>query len=349
MLTRVVSDDRGEPMAHFPMFVHAWWRSGSTYIWLKLRENEACRCYYEPLHERVASLKPADTEGPPKLDVTESLRHPIPEEHYWVEYADLLRSDSLNYSPELAYDRYLLLRGETDDRLFSYIERLISAASASERRAILCFCRSQMRSVWMKNTFGGIHVAQIRNPADQWNSFDVAPYFIRHLLVIALKLRYSHPLAFSHIESFERVAHNLSKRSSIAIDQVSKFLVSRNDALAVFLVIWMASTLQALTSCDFLLDIDQLSTDQDYRNGASQWFKSHGSCVDFSDCSIPTSTDRSSQSLEQMIEAAATAVRSHASSLVIAEPHAIEKWLPSAHPLSRQAVSLALGYRGPGR
>jgi hypothetical protein len=341
VLERAAAPHAAEP----PIFVHAWWRSGSTYIWLKLRENESCRCYYEPLHEGMGSLKLADMEGPPKSDVSQSLRHPIPKQPYYAEYAALMRSGSLNYSSELAYDRYLLLRGQADDKLRSYIGRLISAACAAKRRAVLCFCRTQMRSAWMKATFGGVHVAQIRNPAGQWASFNMGlgPYFIRHMLIIALKLRNSHPLAFAHIESFERLAHNLAKRPSIPVEQIPKLFVSRSDSLAVFLVIWMASTLQAMTYCDFLLDIDRLSTDLDYRNLASRWFESQCYPADFSDCSVPASSDSSSHSFEQMIEAAAMAIRSHASSLVIAASDVIEKWLPWTHPQSRRALSLALG------
>jgi hypothetical protein len=329
-----------------PIFIHAWWRSGSTYVWLKLRENASWRCYYEPLHERMSFLTPADLEEPPKLDASQSLRHPIAEQHYWVEYADLFRSGTLNYSKGLAYDRYLLLRGQTDDKLRTYIEGLVSSASAANRRAILCFCRSQMRSAWMKQTFGGIHVAQIRNPADQWASFSSfktpEPYFIPNMLMIAFKLRHSHPLAFAHIESFERFAHSLSKRPSIAVEKVRKFFVTRSDALSVFLMIWIASALQAMACCDFLLDIDRLSTDLDYRNVTSQWFKSHGCLADFSDCSIPISSSAPDHSFEQRMEDAAMAVRSRASSLVLTDPDAVEKWLPSAHPLSRRILSLAL-------
>ena len=105
----------------------------------------------------------------------------------------------------------------------------------------------------------------------------------------------------------------------------------------------MASALQAIVCSDFLLDIDQLASDRDYRDVTSGWFESNGCSVDFSDCSIPTSSDTPTHSFEQMIEAAAAAVRSNASSLVITDPDAVEKWLPYAHPLSRRALSLSLG------
>jgi hypothetical protein len=43
----------------------------------------------------------------------------------------------------------------------------------------------------IKRVFSGVHIAQIRNPADQWASFHVGN-FINKMLLIALKLRNAH-------------------------------------------------------------------------------------------------------------------------------------------------------------
>ena len=328
------------------IFIHAWWRSGSTYIWSKLRENKSCRCYYEPLNEKIADLNVVEVKASPDLDVSRNLRHPIPTKHYFAEYAKLLRSENLHYSPELAYQRYFLQPGQADERLHEYLGGLISSASAASRRAILCFCRSQMRSAWMKQTFGGIHVAQIRNPVDQWASFKIEPdYFIVNMIEIALALRGLHPHAFEHIEPFEQFARQLSKRSSVPNDLVAKIIrqfISQKDCFDVFLVIWIASALQAIACSDFLLDIDLLSTDLDYRNTTSRWFDLIGCPVNFSDCESPTSPDLFS-SFESAIGGAVQAIRSGASSLVVTDPAVVTKCLPSLSSLSRRILGLALG------
>jgi hypothetical protein len=332
-----------------PIFIHAWWRSGSTYIWSKLRENKSCRCYYEPLHERIAELNLAAIKAPPELEVSRALRHPVPKKHYFAEYAKLLRSGSLHYFPELAYLRYLLLPDQADDRLRNYLDGLISSASAAKHRAILCFCRSQMRSAWMKQALGGIHVAQIRNPVDQWASFQIDSYFTFNMIMIALKLRDLHPRAFAHIEPFERFAHGLSKRPSLPAELIAKYFVSQfvnqRDCFDVFLVIWIASALQAIAYCDFLLDIDLLSTDPDYRITASRWFDSISCPVDFSDCSSPISGDLHLRSplFERTVQDTVNALRSDASSLVVTDPKVVRKWLPSLSPASKRVLSLALG------
>ena len=167
------------------------------------------------------------------------------------------------------------------------------------------------------------------------------------MIIIALKLRDLHPHAFAHIEPFERFAQHLSKRPSLPTDLVAKYFisqfVSQRDCFDVFLVIWIASALQAIACCDFLLDIDLLSTDLDYRNTTSRWFDSIGCPVDFSDCASPTSTELLSPPFELTVEDAVSAIRSGASSLVVTDPKVVTKWLPSLSPLSRRILGLALG------
>jgi hypothetical protein len=331
------------------IFIHAWWRSGSTYVWSKLRENKSRRCYYEPLHERIAELDLATIKADPNINLSRALRHPIPTKPYFAEYAKLVRSGTLGYFPELAYDRYLLLPGQPDELLRSYLEGLISTANGAHRRAILCFCRSQMRSAWMKQNFGGLHVAQIRNPADQWTSFKVDSYFVSKMIIIALRLRDLYPGAFAHIQAFEAFATQLSRRSSLPSEVFVRYFiepfVTQRDCLDIFLLIWIASALQAIACCDFLLDIDLLSNDIEYRGAATQWFDSIGCSVNFCDCSSPSWGDASAADsvFKQTAADAASAIRSSASSLVVMKAEAVKHRLPLLSPLSRRILSLALG------
>jgi hypothetical protein len=329
-----------------PIFIHAWWRSGSTYIWLKLREIESNRCYYEPLHEEIAGLDADAIAGPPVSDLARALRHPVAKKNYYAEYLDLLRSSRLRYSPELAYDRYLLRPDQADNKLRSYLKGLLADANLAARRPVLGFCRSQMRSAWMKETFGGIHLAQIRNPADQWASFKINPYFPITMIMIALKLRNLHPRAFLHIEPFERFAQQLSRRPALPVEVISGQFIRQRDCFDVFLVVWIASAMQAIAYCDFVLDIDLMASNLDSRSTTAKWLESIGCSVDFSDCLLPTSTTLNVRSplFEQTVKAAASAIRSDAASLLIVQPKALEQKLSSVCPLSQWVLRLALGY-----
>jgi len=328
-----------------PIFVHAWWRSGSTYVWSKLRQNDSLICYYEPLHERLLHLNSDIIEGSAEIEISRDFRHPQQAKNYFAEYAELLHSKTLRFTPELSYSRYLLPPGQTDEQLQLYLDGLIKAASTKGRTAALCFCRSQMRSAWMKKAFAGAHIAQIRNPADQWVSFNVDSYFPHTMLIIALKLWKLCPLSFTHIEAFERFAQSMSKRRSLPVDQLFQFFLSQKDTLAVFLLIWIASALQAISYCDFVLDIDLLSTEPQYRRTTSQWFQTIGCPIDFSDCASPSYTEFPVPQAEfgRMLRDAAQAIQSSGSGLVIADPSTIRKRLASLSPLSKRALRLALG------
>jgi hypothetical protein len=327
-----------------PLFIHAWWRSGSTYVWSKLRENESLVCYYEPLHERNACLAIEKLEAPADAKISRELRHPIQSKNYFSEYEPLVRSDTLRFSPSLAYDRFLLRPDDEYEELRIYIEGLLKAAADAKRVPVLCFCRSQMRSAWIKKAFGGTHVAQIRNPADQWASFHVEPYFRDKMLAIALNLRQLHPAAFAHIEAFERFARYMSKHPASVVERLFDTFVTEKDALAVFLIIWLASALQAISFADFVLDIDRLSHDLQWRKTAEQWFARIGCRVDFLDCASPSWDELpvSRSEFEHLVEDATTAIRSKAAPLVIAAPDAIRGRLALLSPLSGKVLRMAL-------
>jgi hypothetical protein len=327
------------------IFIHAWWRSGSTYIWSKLRENKSVICYYEPLHEKNSFLTMDMVERPADPKISRTFRHPMQKESYFAEYAALVRSNSLKFSPALSYDRFLLLPNEMHHELRAYIASLLKAASEAKRTAALCFCRTQMRSAWMKSVFGGVHIAQIRNPYDQWASFHVEPYFRNKMLIIALKLRNLHPHSFAHIDGFERFARYLAKYPAQLVRQLFDRFVNERDALAIFLVIWMASALQTLSYADFVIDIDRLSTDTDSRKSASQWFEALGCPIDFSDCASPSSSESpvSANEFEQLLGNAITAILTKAAPLVVADLDVVEQRLALLSQPSSDILRLALG------
>lgn len=327
------------------IFIHAWWRSGSTYLWSKLRENESLICYYEPLHERNAHLTMEKVGAPADAKISRELRHPIQSKNYFSEYEPLVRSSNLRFSASLAYDRFLLRPEDENEELRIYIEGLLKAASEVRRVPVLCFCRSQMRSAWMRNTFGGTHIAQIRNPADQWASFHVEPYFRDKMLLIALNLRRQRPAAFAHIETFERFAGHVSKYPASVAEQLFDAFVATTDALAVFLIIWMASALQAISTAEFVIDIDRLSSDLQTRKIAEQWFAALGCRVDFSDCASPLWDELpiSRKEFERLTEDTARAIRGKANPLVIASPDAARSRLPLLSPGTAQILQMALG------
>jgi len=324
------------------VFVHAWWRSSSTYVWSKLRQDPTLRCYYEPLHEQLATLDRAAIESNTEAALRRQLRHPIVEGSYFDEYLDLVASGRLGFSVDLAYARYLLRPGEPDEGLRAYLGGLIGAATAAGSKPVLCFCRSQMRSAWMKATFGQVHVAQLRSPLEQWASFQVNPYFIRQMLIIALRLRSRCPLAFAHIARFDQQAKALAQQKGNPGAPSGVLTIHPRDALSVFLVLWIASALQVLGCCDRVLDVDRLSSDAAYRQESARWFASHGCSVEFNDCTTPSAERLHSQDFEAVATQAAEAIRSNAAALVVTDVAAVAPRLASLSAPSRRLLEQAL-------
>jgi hypothetical protein len=58
-----------------PIFIHAIWRTGSTYIWKKFREQGRYRSYFEPLHELLLRSQ-EEIELLQPSSITARYRHP---------------------------------------------------------------------------------------------------------------------------------------------------------------------------------------------------------------------------------------------------------------------------------
>ena len=331
------------PNSGFPLFVHAWFRSGSTYIWSKLRENEKLICYYEPFHEVLAEKTLGEQIGKHKAyEASSVMRHPIQDRHYFHEYKDLVEQHQLNFAPELSYKNYFLSPDQNDDPRYQYLQTLISYGAAVNRLPTLCFCRSQMRSAWIRKNFAGKHIAQIREPLPQWESFDVLPYFRNTMIKVALDLRENCPAYFDHIPNFNRFAAAFERRKSLPADQLYEFFLRPDDFLAIFLLVWVLSTLQSISHSDLALDIDRLSSDGSYRGFVQDWFADLGCTVDISDCSIPRKVSADRQKASDMLVVAGRAVKQSPGAMLVYEPTKIASAFKFMSDESKRAIDLFL-------
>ena len=323
----------------FPLFIHAWFRSGSTYIWSKLRNDEKLICYYEPFHEVLAEktlLEQIERHKP--VETSLALKHPFQQRHYYDEYKKLLMKDQLNFTSDLSYRNYFLLPNQEDIPRYKYIQTLISHAFNEDRLPVLSFCRSQMRSAWIKQKFQGTHIAQIRDALSQYESFGVQPYFRNTMIKIALDLRRDNPACFAHIGHFDRFAEAFEKRPDLPADQLYEYFLKPDDFLAIFLVIWMLSVLQSISCSDLTLDIDILANDASYRSQVRDWFAAVGCFVDFADCSIPLTTSFDKDKAMRMITEAGRAFRENSCSVLLYDPSKIAIGLKYVSDRSRKAI-----------
>jgi len=260
----------GAPANLQAVFVHAWWRSASTWLWAKLRDLPGLRCYYEPLHERFAVLT-AETLRAQRVDPARLRRggHPVLNRPYFAEYLELLEAGGAGFQRELSYERYFLAPGEDDAALERYLQALIAHAERAGERPVLCFVRSPLRALWMRRRFAALHLAQIRNPRDQWGSFlaqgGERSYFTAGMRHIARRLQRRVPRLLSHLPALRP---------------------GPERRYAAFTLLWLASALQSLSAADFVLDSDLLSVDLAARSRATARLAAEGLRADLSDAAV---------------------------------------------------------------
>jgi len=229
------------------VFVHAWFRSSSTWFWTKLRNDNRFVGFYEPLNEEIPvwipqMLKRTGTRS------FEGDKHPALERPYFYEYRDLIASGQLHFDKSNSFERYFLDPAENDDRLNDYLSRLVSEAENTGLQPALCFCRSQMRSLWMKKNFDAVHIAQIRNPWDQWVSFGKHSFFKKTVLLTAFCLEKRHPGSFSHVSGINHLVTAWTNQQQIGFRDI--------DCFCAYITIWIASTIQAIVASDIIFDVD---------------------------------------------------------------------------------------------
>jgi hypothetical protein len=327
-----------------PVFVHAWWRTASTWLWAKLRAQPGLRCYYEPLNERLAYwTAPLLRAYRPDPATVRRSKHPPMERPYFAEYLELLEQGGMGYAMELAYERYLLAPQDEDPALERYLARLVAHAAGRKERPVLCFVRSPMRALWMKRRFGGLHIAQLRNPRDQWASFRAqgrggSSYFTAGMMLIAAELRRQLPAALEGMPALPRVT--LTPRT-LSVD---------GDALApeaeyrLFALLWLASALQSLSAAELVLDSDRLSADAAERRAAESALAARGLRADLSDAAAPRHAELplDARALRAAEEWAARRLAGASSALALFEPGRVAAALGHLAVPSRELLERCL-------
>jgi len=156
-----------------PIFIHAFWRTGSTYVWKKFHETSEYRAYYEPLHEKLLTARrPADSASQASIAMkAKLLRHPEVSGSYFRGFPFHDGGGVEYFEQEFPYRRYCLEPGAEDPMLYRYLANLISSARAGGQIPVFKFTRSLLRSRWLAERFPSRNLLLLRRPADIWRSF----------------------------------------------------------------------------------------------------------------------------------------------------------------------------------
>jgi len=155
------------------VMMHSLFRSGSTYIFHKVRRARDWTAYYEPFHEDLALFRPEEIARFRERHSGQSFRHAGPKDGsdwLFAEYEGLLTPGEKGVR---GYDRrmsYMLDFEGSDAAVTAYVDGLVGAARTEN--LFLQFNRTGLRQDRMRRLFPqATHVYLSRNLRDIWGSY----------------------------------------------------------------------------------------------------------------------------------------------------------------------------------
>ncbi|PCM45251.1 hypothetical protein [Marinobacter sp. ANT_B65] len=284
-----------------PVFLHALFRTGSTYLYQAFRRLGAgYTCYQEPLHEIAAkALNNSNILNDSRDSLkAETLRHPEMERPYFAELHEVADQVLPHLQEDDIYNGYF--GGPENCRGLNYWRALIENAAS---RPLIQECRSAGRIQAMRENLGGFHAYLWRNPWDQWWSYQVSSYFDLTTQLIfnapqrpALIERVSEHIGFisMHGESLE-----------VTQDWFANRPLTPDNAYIAFYTLWLLGLQEANKHADLLINIDQLSAKPDIQKQVTEKFAALGiQGLNLRDCKSPVSLfSRAEEAHFQTLEA----------------------------------------------
>jgi glycosyltransferase involved in cell wall biosynthesis len=270
------------------IFLHASWRTGSTWFWGKFRELPETLCYYEPLHAANATV----TRGQALRWDTKSWPsgHPAMAP-YWREYLPLIqKSGGIRLFDRLIPFTWFIpeggLRGRLRDREKRYLALLLRQAERVGKTAVLGLNLSLGRIWPMKDTFGGIHIFQYRDLTAQWLSYlsfraNDDPYFFETTAYI---INRDDDPYFVYLKNFflDRARNKGETTETAPIKLLLALPVA--DMFSMFMAAHIYLYLHAMLTADMTVDVTRMARDPGYRISVEAELTAHtGLAVSFAD------------------------------------------------------------------
>ena len=328
--------------ARTPIFIHSLFRAGSTYIFHAFRRADSGEfwCYQEPLHEELPRLAIAGALRVKGEDdrAIEALRHPrLARSHnyeYHVAQSDLPRL----FRKSFPYDDFFLPARGTSNALLEYLAALERAARG---RAVFQMCRSIGRVEFLKQNMGGIHILLLRNPRDQWWSYQIAPYFDVTSLLIAnarnipgfiWETALSMGFCDNHKSQLEKEMRHFG--------QISLPVAMRYE---LFFSLWCYQILESQQHTDLVMDMDLLTADAGYRKLCENRLQALGIVgVTLKDCSMPRRTLTKTEHALFADAEARVLCRAQNAGYTASDIAAVTDMLPHIHGAQAHDADLAL-------
>jgi hypothetical protein len=324
-----------------PIFLHAAWRSNSTFYWLKFRARPGTLCFYEPLHHGLARLTPRRILGD-DANTAAYLRHPKPDAPYFAEFAPLLRplGGVRRYGAHLAYERFHMAEDESHPGLHHYISGLLEHARSQGRRAVLGFNRTGGRVAWLKRKFAAFDIHIDRDPAAMWGSYTAErargnnAFFSMWLRI--LEANQHHPV-WAPLAERMRPRGPIKRRLSMTGPEHRARIVAMDETESYLLVFyaWLATAPPSMAVCDLVIDDGLASLPHHARRLEEAIEAGCGLRVDLSGVELRPPRMVIDETVRRRVEAEALALFPRA-----ALPHRSAATIGHAAPLSARKAEL---------
>lgn len=270
-----------------PVFIQAMWRTGSTYVWKKFRDQSRYRAYYEPLHECLVQTR-EQVEASSGADKQVALRHPGIDKFYFAEYPFSQEGGVEYFRKPLSYERYCLQENEKDEDLRKYVGNLIDHAAKNGQTAALQFNRGLLRAGWLAKNFSPIQILVLRNPLDVWKSFLRFPGhpFETYVCTVLGQNREKAPL--SRLPRWLDIPCEIHDTFAQEFPVYTAFAAANKELLyPLFFDFYLLSIIHCAQFADCILDLDGISQDPSLRARATVRLRELGIEMNLDDCTLP--------------------------------------------------------------
>ncbi len=278
-----------------PIWIHAPWRAGSTYVWSKFRSCPQYLAFYEPFHESLETL--TRTAVARATASSWPSGHPPLDAPYYCEFEALLVPGGgvRGFEHALPYT-YYFVNDEPLARQQAYLNGLVAHAQSLGRRAVFGFCRSTGRAAWFKRHMPGVHIALTRDGLGLWRSaFGRSQthgdlYFVTRPLVILLLSRRD-PWIADYLAALDLDPLPRLSDAGRAQREAERLTVRDPDlTMRAFAAVFALGTALSQRHADVVIPIEALSTEVGQRSLGASLAGRFDVALDWSDCAVPVCT-----------------------------------------------------------
>lgn len=282
-----------------PIWIHAPWRAGSTYVWNTFRSCPEYLAFYEPFHESLETL--TGTAVAHATATSWPSGHPPLDAPYYCEFEPLLAPGGGVCGFEQAFPyTYYFVNDEPLARQQAYLNGLVAHARTLGRRAVFGFCRTTGRAAWFRRYMPGVHIALTRDGLGLWRSaFGRSEthgdlYFVTRPLVILLLSRRD-PWIANYLAALD--LDPLPRLYDAGQAQRRAERLARRDpelTMRAFAAVFALGTALSQRHADLVIPIEALSTEVGRRSLSASLAGRFGVTLDWSDCAIPVGSAQAS-------------------------------------------------------